>query len=190
MAEVKKNLKEDRSKLKPVVEKTSLVSSKESSWKKFVDNFIQEDLKDVRDYVLLDIVLPGIQNAIIDTLRMVFFHEIVRNGDRNRRHDYRSDYKGYSRSNGREYGNQRNDPVDYRRIVLKYREDAERVVKELRDRIYEFGDAKVSELLELCNVASEYTDNDYGWTDERDISIQRVSSGWLIKVSEARYLRR
>ena len=43
-------------------------------------------------------------------------------------------------------------------------------------------------LLDLVDVPGRYTDNNWGWDDDRDIGIRRVSSGYLIDVAEPKYL--
>lgn len=189
---------ENEKKLKPVVKKENVVSSKETLGSKVKKSFISEDAKDIGSYILFDVLVPGIKDTIVSVVERALF------GSSSGRRSYRDDsrdrvsYSSYYRSSGssrnrRDERDRRDDydrrgKVDYRNIVLRYREDAEKVVRVLRDSIREYDSATVAALLDLVDENSSWTDNDYGWTDERDISVRHVRNGYLIDVPEARYL--
>lgn len=190
---------DEREKLTPVVKKDAVVSTKRPLGKKLADMFISEDIEDVKSYVIRDLIIPGIKNAIIDIAEMIFFGERTgRRGSRSGKDRDRVSYASYYKSddrrgsarrggrNDREY--ERNDRVDYRNIILRDRRDAEDVVDSLKRRIHEYGSATIADLLDLIEVTGKYTDNNWGWTDERDVGIRRVNSGYLIDVAEASYL--
>lgn len=186
---------EEKPKVKPVISKDSLVKN---------DDFVSKVKKTLfSDDVLNEVVWPGIKNLALDGLEMIFFHDGGRRyGDRRRdsyyydnasyrydshyryadRRDSPSDY----RDNG---GDSRRDHIDYRNIILKNREDAEKIVEDMRYRCDKYGSVSVAELFDMIGVTGEYTDNDWGWKDPRDISYRRVSRGFLIIVPEARYVK-
>lgn len=193
-SEAKEKKKE---KLGPVVSKDKVVSTKKPLSKKFADTFIKQDVDDVKNYLLMDVVIPGIKNLLLDGLSMIFFGEVQRRRggnfyerDRNRT-SYSSYYRGSSvsrssRDRGRRY--EEDDKINYRNIVLRERRDAEDVIEQLRRRIQDQGSASVADLFDLIDVAGKYTDNNWGWTSDRQIGIRRVSDGYLIDVDEAEYL--
>jgi hypothetical protein len=193
-----KDEKEDNH-LKPVVTKKDIVTTKPSVWKKFKDSFISEDMQDVQDYIFLDIIVPGIKNAVLDTLERIFFSSSS-GRDRDRRDSSygRTSYSSYYKSerNGRRRDRDRRDNdedrrdkgVDYRNIVVTHREDAEEIVRQMRDYIRDYDSVSVARLLDLIDEPGRYTDNNYGWTDERDINIKRLRNGYLIDVPEAEYI--
>lgn len=201
-----KEAQKSREKISPVVNRDQVVSTKKPLGKKLAETFGTEDTKDVKQWLLLDVIIPGIKNTILDMLSMMFFGEVDTRSrrDRRRRRDddrvnYSSYYRGSSDRRDREDSRSRrrrsredyydsDDRVDFRNIVLRERSDAERVISEMRDRIRKDGAASVADLLDLIDVPGRYTDNNYGWDDERDIGIRRVSSGYLIDVAEPRYL--
>lgn len=192
-----------RERISPVVKHGQVVSTKKPIGKKFAETFMTEDAKDVKSWLVLDVLIPGIKNTILDLLSMAFFGEVdTRNrrwrSRRDEKYD-RTDYGSYYRSSSdridrassrrrREDRYDSDDRVDFRNIVLRNREDAERVIGSMRNRIIDNGGASVADLLDLIDVTSRYTDNNWGWDDERDIGIRRVSSGYLIDVSEPKYL--
>ena len=183
-----------KEKLKPVVGKSGIASTKKSLGRKFADTFIKEDVKDVKEYILFDILIPGAKKLVLDGLSMIFFGE-TKNWDNRRRGGSRYDYAGrfrggynYRSSRDRDDFYQEDDELDYRSIVLRNRNEAEDVVDQLRGRIKMFGEASVADLFDLIDVAADYTYNNYGWKSERDISVRRVSDGFLIDVARAEYL--
>lgn len=196
-----KEARKSREKISPVVDRDKVVSTKKPLGKKFAETFLTEDTKDVKSWLIMDVIIPGIKNTILDIISMAFFGEIESRSrrsrsrrDRDDRVSYSSYYRG-SYSDRRDHNSRRKDDyydsddrVDFRNIVLRDRSDAERVIGAMRDRIRSDGSASVADLLDLIDVAGRYTDNNYGWDDERDIGIRRVSSGYLIDVSEPKYL--
>lgn len=190
---------EGKPKVEPVIKKSARVPQKESFGKKFAKSFLAEEVNDVKEYIVMDCIIPGVKNAVLNMLSMTFFGETYdyrdRRGGRYDRRDY-SSYYGRSSYSGRRDRDDRKDrrderreeKIDYRNIVLYERGDAERVVGSMRSRIRETGGVSIAELLALIDEPSNYTDTDYGWLDEREIGIRRVSRGYLIDVPEARYL--
>lgn len=188
--------KDEKKRLKPVVGKDALVEEKVTLGSKLQTIFLDED-------IVYEVIIPGFKNMILDALEMIFF-ENTRRGRRRRRRDY-DDYdedyydspsyddfydNGYhSRSGGgrkrRNNKSSRERKINYKHIILRYREDAERVVKEMRHRIKEYGSASIADLLDLVDYVGDFTDNGWGWVDPRDISLRRVSEGYLIYVTEA-----
>lgn len=162
-----------------------------------------EDAKEVKDYLFFDIIVPGIKNAFMNTLNMLLFGEPYYDNrrnyggrrDRERRTTYSYDSLYRNSSDGRRSEKRRreryyeeDDRVDYRHIVLDTRDDAEEVIFQMRERIRKEGYVTIAELFDLVDVPGNFNDNNWGWDDERDIRLRRISSGFLIDVSEARYV--
>lgn len=191
-SEKKPELKE---KLDPIVKNGGVVSTKKPLSKKFADKFIKQDINDIKEYIVMDVVIPGIKNLVLDGLSMMFFGEISnkkrRSGnyyDRGRT-SYSSYYRGSSNSYRREERRyEDDDKIDYRNIILRDRRDAEDVIEKLRGRIRDQDSASVADLFDLIDIAGKYTDNNWGWTKENQIGIRRVRDGYLIDVEEAEYI--
>ena len=189
--------KESRDKLDAVVPKDRVVSTKKSLGSKISESFLGENLKEIGRYIFWDLAIPGIKNVILDTLSIMFFGRDSRDRRDDRRDgapwsNYSSYYRGRERSSRnkkrREYSRDDEDRrVDYRNIVLKYRQDAENVVDDLYDRIEHFGMASVADLLDLVGAVGEPTDNNWGWDRKQDIGIKRIPKGFLIDVAPAVY---
>lgn len=193
---VKKEEKTEKKKLKSVVKQGGVVSTRKTLGDKFQETFLSDDVKEIKGYIIFDTIIPGIKNLILDVIEMAFFGSSGSRRSTGSRRDkehtnyssyYKSEYKS-SRRDQREREERRYDgdeKVDYRRIVLRYRDDAERVVDQMRDRIHTYDSASIADLFELVGITGKYTDNNWGWVDEDDIGIKRVSDGYLIDVTEA-----
>lgn len=189
-----------RKKISPVVNRDMVVSTKKPLSKKFSDTFMTEDANDVKSWLLMDVIIPGIKNTVLDMLSMMFFGEVdsrSRRGSSRRNRDDRVSYNSYYGGNNSRYDRRRrgrddyydsDSRVDFRNIILRNRDDAERVIGEMRDRILVDGAVSVADLLDLIDVPGRYTDNNYGWDNTKDIGIRRVASGYLIDVAEPKYL--
>lgn len=185
-----------REKVTPVVSKSSVVSTKKSLSQKFADTFIKEDVDDVKSWLLMDVVIPGVKNTILDMLGMMFFggdggynRRRGRNGyDRERvsyNSYYKSSYDGRTNRPNRDRERPMDTKVDYRNIILQRRDDAEKVVQEMWRRIDDYGQVSIAEMLDLMEISGKYTDNNWGWTNKNDIGLRRMSDGYLIDVAEA-----
>lgn len=182
-----------KGKMKPIVERENVVSSKTSLFKKVAESFLPEDVKDVKSWLFYDILLPGAKDLVWDTIETMFWggkRSRSKRGGYYDRTDYRSHYRrsSYSRNGNDDRGGYTNERVDCRNVIVRHRDDAEAIVEQLRNRIRDTGSASTADLFDLIDVPGKYTDNDWGWTDERDIGVRRVSSGFLIDVSEPKYI--
>lgn len=184
--------KSDRERLRAVVKKEAVASTKKPLSQKFADLFVNEDADDIKSYIVFDVVVPGIKNTILDVIEMAFFGTTTGRGKSKKkdRTDYKSYYGGRSSKREREERRDRrgDDKLDYRNIVLTHRDDAEEVVEQLHKRIEKHGGASIADLFDLIDEPSNYNDNNWGWTSKRDIGIRRISRGFLIDVEEAEYL--
>lgn len=185
-----------REKLKPVVKSEDVRIGKKKG--KFLKAVFQEEASELKERMVYDVIIPGIKHWILDGLNQMFFHGNYRDSyysyGRNswERRDYGSYYRGSSsRFEDRKRGDRYyKEPVDYRNVVLKNRYDAERIVRELCNRIRDRGYACVADLFDLINVPGDISWENWGWKDERDIFIREVRDGWLIDVREAGYVGR
>ncbi len=199
MAETINNGDGGRERLKPVINRDRLVSTKKPLGKRISDTFLTEDTADIKNYIIRDVIIPGIKNVILDFISMLFFGETCFDGrrnsrriDRHERIDYRSHYRINSGRRSRDYDDNdyydSDNKVDFRNIIVRDREDAEIIVSNMRSRIRDEGAASIANLLDYIDVVGRYTDNNWGWDNERDIGIRRVASGYLIDVAEPKYL--
>lgn len=147
--------------------------------------FISDDAANIKNYVVMDVLIPAMKKAISDIvtngIEMILYGETGRTkrsspagsvSYRNyydRRDDDRRTYKtptrvGYS--------------IDD--IVLETRGDAEDVLSRMDELVDTYGIVSVADMYELVGITGNYTDNKYGWTNIRNVRPVRVRDGYLL----------
>lgn len=173
----------EKPRLKPVTKQ-----AEDTVGKAFVKEFIG-DKDEINNYIVKDLLIPGIKNGILSVLSMMFFKDdYVSERRSGNRHDYSRDYRRGSSRNTRTRDRSdsgRSNKTDPENIQFNSRNDADIVCGSLRGRIREYGSASIGDLFDLIDVSPEFTDWDFGWTREEDIGIRRLSNGrWLLDVSK------
>lgn len=166
------------------------VKTKENGMRKLTDIFISEDVSNVKNYILLDVIVPAVKKAIYDlvvgTLDMSLYGS--RGGGKRPTADkvsYR-DYNDISRSDSRSYDRTRTSSgYSYDDIVLETRGEAEAVLSRMDEIMEEYNIVRVADLYDLVGVTGDYTDNNYGWTNIRNAKIVRVRDGYKIDMPRA-----
>lgn len=193
MAEYKGNSHRSKEQNEVVEKKVEQIAKgktkKKSEVKKFADTFIAEDITSVKDYILMEVLLPAAKKAISDIVTngidMILYGETrTKSKSRESRVSYTKyydrdrDYDRPTRTRGR-YG------YDYDDIILDTRKEAEEVLDRMDDLIDNYGMVSVADLYDLVGVSGNYTDNKYGWTNLRNADVQRVRDGYLLKLPKA-----
>ena len=71
---------------------------------------------------------------------------------------------------------------DFSEIELESRDEAYLVIDRLGDIIEEYGLATVADLYDLCGITTEYTDENWGWTSARYMSVIRSRRGYMLQL--------
>lgn len=192
------NLPQERTKPEPIVKKEDIIRTKESVGKRILKTFIKNDVQDIKTYILQDVILPGIRDGLLDMV-LAFF------GEKNRRSsgynynggnvfNYRGCYpdnRASSNNSSNQNNNNRDGKIRWQDVVIRDSRVASDVVEAMRDRIREFGEASVADLLHYLNVDSDYMDEQWGWTSENDIGMKRAGyEGFVIDAARERPLNR
>ena len=186
--EENKALPDEREKLEKIIKGTA--KTKKNEMRKLRDVFISEDVKSVKSYILMDVLVPAIKDAIED---------IVTNGIRMVLRGETSARKSSSASKisyNRIYDNKRDNDrfardsspsirYSYDDIVLESRGEAEDVITRMEEIIEEYGFVRVADLYDLVGITGDYTDNKYGWTSIRSAEPVRVRNGYMLRLPRA-----
>lgn len=169
------------------------VKTKKNEIRKFTGIFISEDVANVKNYILLDVLVPSIKKAIYDivvnSLDMSLFGSRGAKRPSADRVSYR-DYNGVSRKDDRGYGNSRSTAgYSYDDIIIETRGEAEAVLSRMDEIMEEYGIVRVADLFDLVGITGDYTDNKYGWTNIRNAEVVRVRDGYKIKMPRAMPIR-
>jgi len=179
---------EERKKVEKVV-KGNVKIKKKNEIRKFADVFVSEDASNVKSYVLLDVIVPGVKRIVWDVftggLKMFLFGERgVAEKDRKSRVSY-NDY--YDKDNSRRSGSEirTRNRFDYDEIIIPSRGEAEDVMDHMYDILNRYEVVRVLDLYDMLDVTAPFTANRYGWTDLRGSKIVPVREGYLLKLPKA-----
>ena len=171
------NTVEDKNKVDKIV-KGKVKTKKKNG---ILSSFINDDLQDIKKYIVEDVLIPTIKKTITDVVKnsidMFFYGEVSRS---NRSNSSRISYSSYY-DRDREPRSRRNSLL-IDDIVLESRAEAEEVLDRLDEMIEEFGMASVLNLYDLIGVTAPFTADKYGWTDIRNATAVRVRDGYLLKL--------
>lgn len=170
---------------------------KKSSLSNFIDTFVSEDVASIKNYVLMDILVPAIRDAIYDVgkgaLDMILYGEKGRSTSRSTasKVSYRQ-YYDKGESVARSSNRRTQTRLRYDDVVYVNEDDADDVLDEMTNVLEAYGAVSVADLCELIgdeNIASSYTDNKYGWESMRNIRKVKVRDGWIIEFPKLTPLR-
>ena len=184
MSEFKPNSHRSKSENKKVEKVVSGKArlKKRSSLDKVKDNFISEDVKNVKSYVIGDVLIPAAKKAISDIVSngidMILYGET-----RSKKSSTGATYVSYDRfsdrrdSRGERYSSSRSPVYSCGEIIVDSRGEAEEVLRQLDALIETYDCASVSDLYEMVGLTGSFTDNRYGWDSIRNVTIYRTRDG-------------
>lgn len=178
------------------------VTKRKTPWyKRAVRGLVAEDVSSMREWVMIEVVIPSIRNLISDTVkgstdRILYGQARARTrglgvgvgGDRpglRTRYDKMADGGEPRRSLTRE-ARARHDFDD---VVLDSHAEAVIVVESLIERVETYGAASVADMYDLVGVTGSYADRSYGWTDLRTADVRQVRGGFLLDLPQPILLR-
>lgn len=166
---------------------------KKNEAQKFISNFISDEAENIGSYIVMDLVIPGLRNIILDII--TGSAEMIFGGDSRRRRRSTVDKVSYINYNDRYRDRERDrrpsDAVrrsacDFDDIVVDSRGEAEEVFSQLEAMIDTYKVARVSDLYDLVGITGPHTANRYGWTNLRNAEAVRLrDGGYLLKLPRA-----
>ena len=167
---------------------------KKTDARRLADVFIAEDIANVKEYILLDVIVPTIKDTILNVVEMALFGKTSRSGSRrgpSEKVSYRSYYsdrdRDRDRSRDRDHGRNR---FTYDDVTVPSRGEAEQVLTCMEELIEEYGHVTVADLYDLVGVTGEFTDYNYGWINLRNASTYRTRDGYAFKLPKAVPIRK
>lgn len=183
--------KEERKELIPEkrVEKVisgTVKSKKKSEMQKFANVFISEDVKNVKSYVVMDVLIPAIKKAISDIVTngidMILYGEAGKSKKTSTAS--KVSYQKYYDGGKKDYASAKNrTSYEYDELLFETRGDAERVLDAMNEIIARYDVVSVADLYDLADVSNDnYAANKYGWTDIAGCRAVRVNDGYILKL--------
>lgn len=179
------------------VTKNKATLRKKPLHKKFLEAFRPEDNVGFVEYTLLEVLVPGIKDALADAVHGTIDNALGTTTTSRRRRGERSGYTSYNRmseARPRGRGSRDRDDRDGRRsrrrddrmaddvseVILDSRAEAEEVVDSLIELASKYDVATMRDLLSLIGEPHNSTHEDWGWYDLRGARIHRVGGGYLL----------
>ena len=167
----------------------TVIAKKKTGLRKFTDEFISDDAKNIKSYVIKDVIIPALKKVISDIVRdgidMILYGGT---GDSGRRSNVdRISYRNYydNRSSIRRDDRTYSSVYDYDDIILATMGEARDVLSRMDELIDTYGMVSVADLYDLVGISGNYTDNKYGWTNLKTARITRVRDGYRIEMPRA-----
>lgn len=172
---------EKREKLEPVVSSPTK-TKKQTTWDKVKEEFVNGDGKSVGDYLLLDVLVPAIKQTIQAMINngvdMILYGDSNYGRNRNSYQPGRTSYRQYYDQPRNNYSRPKiGSDYNYDEIVFGSRGDAELVLYYMRESIAKYRVVRVADYLEWSNRDSNFTDNNYGWTNLDYVQIRTTRDG-------------
>ena len=168
----------------PVVAKGVVKTKKKSGVSKLADVFISTDISNVKDYLIMDVLVPTVKKGIIGAIDM-----ILNGGHSSSSRSYSNSPKVSYRKFYDEPREERRSEVrkrfDYDQISFEHRGDAEIVLDQMYDTIKEYGFVTVAAMYDMAGLTQPFTSNKYGWTNLRNAEVVREDGEYVIKLPKA-----
>lgn len=180
--EAQKREAAEREKAKPPVQLTGAVKVKQKSeLAKFASAFISEDIKNIKTYLLNDVLVPTLKKTLLKIVDITFNGGNV--SDNRRSSSDKVSYRSYydePRDRDRRNDSRSRYRFDTDEIKFDYREDAEAVLKRMEDILYEYNFVTVAALYDAVDMTCPATAYDYGWDNLDGARTVDTRDGWVI----------
>lgn len=187
-------------KTKPAVErvvKTPARIDKGSLGQQALQAFFAEDIKEVANYLLWDIALPSVKNAVSDIFTSGIDRLLFGGDGGPQRSRGNKTYTSYS---NRTYG-RRETPTErtytqrdrrehnLESIIFATRSEAEDVLNHLISICDQYDVATVGDLYGMAGISQSYTDENWGWRDLRSGRAVRSRNGYILDLPKPEDVR-
>lgn len=149
-----------------------------------------EGYQSILEYVLINVVLPGIKDLFYDSFMDGLHRALFGDGGGSRRRSggnrgftpYRTISESKSTTSIRRGSEERARPkVDgIKEIVCDSRGEAELILDGLQELIKEYDHATVADLYDAAGMTSSFTHAKWGWETLRGANVRRVRDGYLV----------
>ena len=173
-------------------------------YEKVKRSFVKEDMQNIGDYIVFDILIPGVKKAVFDVVVGSLSQALgvpIRGYD-----SVVKTSRGYSGNNGervyRNYSTNRSsntvtsygqDRTRFNRfqvsdIVFEYKEDAMSLLEQMTDICDQYGWFSVFDFYDKAGIieGNDHTNLQYGWHDVSGSTVSFNGSGYVINLPKAR----
>lgn len=167
------------------------VAAKSSTWVRFKNAFIASTPKEVKRYIVKEIIVPGIiditSGAAHGAIDMFLYGESRSSARPGKRSGGRGIFR-VGETSYEEYYEKKNKQPTVKSasgyflddMIFKYQETANDVLDKLYDLMNTNGVVSVYEYLDACEISADSTDWNYGWKTMEGSVLQRDRDGWRL----------
>lgn len=156
---------------------------------------LARDLRNVGNSLFGDVVMPALKSLALDFINQAG-EQMLFKGDRRPGRGAPTAYNRPYRERKKTHGarkKQQNRYVEeieevFENVYYEHREDAERVLGRMMERVAEYGTVRVADLESLSGFAPEYTHDKWGWDDLTGVRVIYTNGGFVITLPEPMYL--
>ena len=157
-------------------------TKKKSEMSKLKDVFIAEDVRNVKSYVVLDVLVPAIKKAIydivVDGVGMILGESVAKKRSGSNYVSYRD-----CSSSTRRDSERRRRGYEIDDVILDSRGEAEEVLDRMDDVLDEYKVVTVSDFYDLVGISDEPIDHKYGWRNIASAEVVRSrDGGYMIRL--------
>ena len=160
----------------------------------FKDSFIADEAKDLKEYIIQDVIVPMVKDAIVDgissSLSMMFYGEKYEGrryaGYRRDRYDYARPYSYRKKKKDRDRDDWRDDdrkygrPRKFEQVECEYRQEALDILEEANELLDRNGSLSIADLYDLASLSSSPEDNNFGWTTLENVRLVHTKDDTFI----------
>lgn len=164
---------------------------KPSVGEKFKEAFIAEDAKTVKQYVIFDVIIPGIKDVTMSVLHGAIDMIFTGRSSNRKKGGY---YGGGGNNYGGYYGGRSSESHNavktrtYENVTFGTREEAVEVLEQMRLYLDEYHRVSIATFNELAGVTGDYTDNRWGWKTLADAKVMFHQGEYFIDFPRPRDL--
>ena len=168
-------------------------------YKKIARSMIAEDANSIGDYIITDVLVPGIKVLIV-TMVGQSIERVLMGTSRNNRIGRQP--LGLSLRDQVNYGRISTDrdprPMmsreararhNFNEIVLPDRTEAVATVEFMVNRIARYGNVTVADLYDYVGTTGSFADRSWGWTDLATADVRQVLGGFLLDLPQPEPIR-
>lgn len=175
------------------ITKSKAIQRKKPLRKKFLEAFRPEDNVGFVEYTVLEVLVPGIKDALADAVHGTIDNALGSGGSARRRRSGGGGYTSYNRmGSGRPRDRRDRDDdrrssrrdisraSDHAEIVLDSRVEAEETLDGMYELLSKYDAVTRRDFLSMVGEPTTPIDEDWGWTELRGARVHRVREGYLI----------
>lgn len=170
----------------------SVKTKKKNEFHKLAEVFLPEDINAVKNYILVDILVPSIKKFAEEAVKTFLWGggAAGRSSSGSSNVSYRNYYNNDRGPSGG--SSSRGSAVcSCSDIIFGSRRDADAVLSQMDELVETYGHVSVADVYDLAGMSCDYTCHDYGWYNIRNAAVVPTRNGsFIIDMPKAIPLRK